>query len=534
MIASKTHWRLLVGGVIVLMAAATAPLSHLPQPVIQENRKLSERPRWSGGYEGLKPFRKATDAYIADHFPARPYLIAALNRVRMMAGVSGSPKVIVGRKGWLFYDDGSHMGGVRADPPWGQIRTRDWLATLAGRTEALRARGIAYVVFVAPLKETVYPQFGPWWLKGAAPDHAALRMPPIVEASGAGVLVSPSKALDAAREAGDPVYSRHDTHWTGYGAYVGYVALMDRLHAMGLTEGPRPRSDFPPAAPLPLKATPHDLAKMLGVGGAVDVQYPELVDRGDLKRAKVVWLTPIKHWSKPHIIETGVSGKPILLMTVDSFSNELLPFMYRHFSRIIVVHNEEGTWREDLIDRYRPDIVILEVVEGGLKFSLTGGPAPSPAARARIETALPNEATGLPELQRARASEAGATRSAKLTDQCNVERVELRPVVPGISHGQWLLDVGGWLVGGARDGFLRISGPGGDLTGAVDFGLQRPDVGEAFREPRMSESGFDQTFVIKGATPGQYKLSFYRRAGALGGWRECRASQPYAIPANSP
>jgi hypothetical protein len=538
-IASKTHWRILILGVIALMAIAVLPAPHRAGPVIQENRKLAEKPRWTGGWKGLAAYRKATDAYVADHFPVRPQLIAALNRVRMMAGVSGSPKVIVGRNGWLFYDDGSHMGGVRADPPWGQIRTRDWLATLAGRTEALRARGIAYVVFVAPLKETVYPQFGPWWLHGAAPTHAALRMPPIVEATGAGVLVSPSKALDAARDAGDPVYSRHDTHWTGYGAYVGYVALMNRLHAMGLTEGPRPRSDFAPAAPLPLKETPHDLAKMLGVGGYVDVHYPELLDRADLRRAKVVWLTPTRHWSKPHIIETGVPGKPVLLMTVDSFSNELLPFMYRHFSRIIVVHNEEGTWREDLVGRYKPDIVILEVVEGGLKFSLTGGPEPSAAARAKIEASLPNEASGLPLLQPATSSQARAIRSASLATQCNVERIDLRPAAPGARRDEWLLDVGGWHTGGASDGFMRIAGPGlsdatGDLTGAVDFDLQRTDVGEAFKDAKMSESGFDQTFVIKAPKAGEYRLSFYRRSGALGGWRECRASRTLTIPGNSP
>lgn len=529
MIATKTHWRLLIGGVIALMAAALILPRYAPGPEIQENRRLAAKPAWTGS---LAAFRKATDAYVADRFPARRQLIAALNRVRMMAGVSGSPKVIVGRNGWLFYDDGSQLGGVRADPPWGRARTRDWLAALAGRTEHLRARGAAYVVFVAPLKETVYPQFGPWWLKGAAPDHAALRMPPLVEASGAGVLVSPSKAMDVARNAGEPVYSRHDTHWTGYGAYVGYVALMQRLHAMGLTEGPRPRSDFPPAPRRTLRQTPRDLAKMLGVADYVDIRYPEFVNLGDLKRSKTIWLTPIKDWSKPHVIETGASGKPVLLMTVDSFSQELVPFLYSHFSRIVVVHNEEGTWREDLIDRYHPDIVVLEVVEGGLKFSMRGGPAPSAGALARIESALPVEIEGLPVLSPASAKDLQRIARARAAEVCNVERVELQRA--GTSQ---VLAVGGWHAGGDAAGLVRVVGPGGALMAPLDFSLPRPDVADAFDQPKMSDSGFDQAFVMD-AAPGEYAVSVFRRAASTGpgtgGWVECRASQPVIVAGDTP
>lgn len=529
MIASKTHWRFLIGGVIVLMAAALILPRYAPGPEIQENRRLAAKPVWAGS---LVAFRKATDAYVADRFPARRLLIAALNRVRMMAGVSGSPKVIVGRSGWLFYDDGSQLGGVRADPPWGRARTRDWLAALAGRTEHLRARGTAYVVFVAPLKETVYPQFGPWWLKGAAPDHAALRMPPLVEASGAGVLVSPSKAMDVARDAGEPVYSRHDTHWTGYGAYVGYVALMQRLQAMGLTEGPRPRSDFPPAPRRALRQTPRDLAKMLGVADYVDIRYPEFINLADLKRSKTIWLTPIRDWSKPHIIETGVTGKPVLLMTVDSFSQELAPFLYGHFSRIIVVHNEEGTWREDLIDRYHPDIVVLEVVEGGLKFSMRGGPAPSAGALAKIESALPVETDGLPVLAPASAAEAQRIGQARLAKACNVERAELQK-----AGKRWVLTVGGWHAGADAMGIVRVIGPSGALTAPLDFSLPRPDVADAFGQPKMSASGFDQAFVMD-ASAGEYAVSVFRRAAApeagTAEWVECRASQRLTVAGNTP
>jgi hypothetical protein len=85
------------------------------------------------------------------------------------------------------------------------------------------------------------------------------------------------------------------------------------------------------------------------------------------------------------VIDTGQTGKPVVLITRDSFSNALLPFLYSHFSRLILAHNQDGIWREDLIDRFKPDLVILEVVESGLPLSLIAPAHPaSAAARDRI------------------------------------------------------------------------------------------------------------------------------------------------------
>ena len=85
------------------------------------------------------------------------------------------------------------------------------------------------------------------------------------------------------------------------------------------------------------------------------------------------------------MIDTGEVGKPVLLMTRDSFSNEIQSLLYPHFSRLILAHNQDGFWRQDLIDRFKPDIVILEVIEPGLRVGMGDGPAPSPEATARID-----------------------------------------------------------------------------------------------------------------------------------------------------
>jgi len=93
-------------------------------------------------------------------------------------------------------------------------------------------------------------------------------------------------------------------------------------------------------------------------------------------------------WTGLRLIETGQTGKPVLLITLDSFSNALMPFLYSHFSRIIAAHNQDGFWRPDLIERFQPDIVAMEVLENGLQVSMGEAPPAAPEARARVAQAV--------------------------------------------------------------------------------------------------------------------------------------------------
>ncbi|MDZ4321591.1 MAG: hypothetical protein U1A07_22615, partial [Phenylobacterium sp.] len=111
------HWRILVGVILAVMVAAFVLPPLAPEPDLRENRKLAPAPSWPRDPAALGTLRTELDAYVADHFPARAQLIALFNYARLPFGVSGSPRVIVGKHGWLFYDDGGHLGAARGDPP---------------------------------------------------------------------------------------------------------------------------------------------------------------------------------------------------------------------------------------------------------------------------------------------------------------------------------------------------------------------------------------------------------------------------------
>jgi hypothetical protein len=399
----SAHWKWLMAGSAVALAAAFIAPRFIAAPDLDENRPLAEAPIPPHDEATLEAFPKDADRYVADHFPPRAQLIGALNFVRLRLGVSGSPRVIVGRDGWLFYDDNSHMGAVRGHPKVSDAEARIWLGGLAARTEQLRGQNAAYLVVAAPDKEAVYPEHGPAWFV-PDPDRNALRLPRLAAQAQAGAVVYPLAELAAAKRAGVKVYEPYETHWTGLGAYEGYAAIMRRLQAMGLAEGPRPLSDFAYVRH-PAWETPRNLALMLGIASFVPIDHPEVDDPAIGKRLTTTYLTEEYDWTKPRVVDTGRLGKPVLLMTMDSFSTALLPFLYGDFSRIVLSHNQDGVWRQDLIDRFKPDIVITEVVESGLPFVMQTGPSPSAAALARIDQAIahplkaPPEAASVPARQ---------------------------------------------------------------------------------------------------------------------------------------
>ncbi|RAK57387.1 alginate O-acetyltransferase AlgX-related protein [Phenylobacterium deserti] len=385
--SARAHWGRLIAASLAVWAGAFA-LPHLVRtPDLQENRVMAPFPGPPQGWAALRAYPKAMDAWVADHFAPRTHLIAWLNYARMQLGVSGSPKVIVGKDGWLFTDNGTHLGAARNDPALPPQAWKAWLEALAGRTEYLKARGIPYVVAIAPDKESIYPEQAPAWFEGLDPDRPALRLSGLAQISGVGEVVYMHDLIAHQTRWGLKTFSRHDTHWTGLGAYWGYVQLMSRLHALGLADAPRPIEAFREVN-VGGRNKPRDLALMLGVASFVQADYPELADLPLDAQRRTSFLTDKRDWTAPQVVDTGMAGKPVLLLTRDSFSNALLPFLYGHFSRIILAHNQDGSWRTDLVERFHPDLVILEVVENGAFYALPDAPPPSLSARARINHAV--------------------------------------------------------------------------------------------------------------------------------------------------
>lgn len=517
----SAHWRGLIVATLLVIAGVFLLPRVMPPPELNENRLLAQAPAWPRSARDLSPFKYGLEAYVADQFPPRAQLIGGLNLLRLWAGSSGSGRVIVGRDGWLFYDDASHLGPARGAPPLTRRQATDALLSLAGRREALAGRGVAYVVLAAPVKEVIYPEKAPhWFLPG--PDRATTTLARMVETSGAGSLIYPIASLSLQASWGRKVYSRHDTHWTGLGAYEGYAALMRELQALGVAEEPRSLESFTEDHTRDLYK-PRDLALMLGVAGFSRIDYPEMGDPVSERTLKVTYLSDRRDWAAPRVIDTGMTGKPVLLLMRDSFAIALTPFLYSHFSRIILVHHENGAWREDLMARFAPDVVVTEVVEPGILAALKGGPPPAPATASRILASVSETwrepRSGISEPSRARAVR-GTDRDDRLDGHEHADIIQSGPGddrVNGHGGGDWIrggrgrdwLDGGpgdDWISGDRDDDVLR-GGAGADafafgaefgLDEIVDFSIADGDWIELSKDvtPTVRQVGSDTVVQI--------------------------------------
>ena len=269
----------------------------------------------------------------------------------------------------------------------------------------------------------------------------------------------------------------------------------------------------------------------------VDLDYPHYENYAGEAKQRVTYLSDKRDWTAPRVIDTGEAGKPVLLLVRDSFSNELLPFLLPHFSRIVLVHSQQGFWRQDLIERYRPSIIIFEVIESGLHWGAGDGPPASADAIARIDRVLASTrelhaaaaSVPMPQMTALDGKTAQIVAAAARRGDCNSERATLTPGMGGeatFAISGWFSELGKQVT--SPDGFVVLKGAGGSLVGDLRMDKARPDVAAYYKNPLGAQSGFVGEFYIRKAPSGVYALSLYRRAGA--GWIGCAGTPTVTAP----
>lgn len=483
--------RLLVIGTlaVVLGLHVIDRVPAIPRPQILENRDLAPAPGVPRGLADLTTLPTRMDAYVADHVPARQHLIAALNYMRYRLGYSATEKVVVGRDGWLFYDDG-RQSSRQPVPPMGPVEAAAWVEAFAKRTASLQARGIAYVALVPPLKEALYPEVAPPRLLEDPRVRDAGILAPLARQAGLTNLLWLRPAMHRARAQEPRLYSPYDTHWTGLGAYLGYRELMAALVDEGVG-APLPRGAFH-TLDLPSSEQPRDLALMSGIAGYIRQDYPQLEARSPI-RPQITYLTARQDWASDRVIETGSAGKPVLVVTGDSFTNELLPFLYPHFSRIVFAHNETLHYRPDLIEAYAPDVVLLLVHEPNLRLAVYTGAADLVLAPG-IRLAIPGD---------------GAAAVS-----CSIDSL----VQARMPDGAPSLEVRGWVADaerGRRTGTATVVLQSDTMTyrASVPVNLEREDVAAYFKMPALKQSGFYFSGSAAQVAPGRYALYLIQTYG---------------------
>jgi len=306
-------------------------------------------------------FPQKFESYFNDNFITRDNYLQ-LNSVIKAQFLGISPlqnKVMIGKNGWLFfsYDCDPKLNNA------GHLLSENELEIIKNNLEERRAylkeKGIAFYTIIPPTKTSIYPEFLPsniphlnsklTQLINYLEKHSTLR------------IIDVRNELLIAKEK-EQIYYKNDTHWNSKGAFVAYSKLLNIIN-----------HDFPKVKPLKreelsfklFKTNDGDLGGFLMLKNYLNInKYQYFLTNGF--QAKNIPKEELYKRFSPYnfhgIIKRNTNQNlPKLLMYRDSYTMSLIPIISENFSESTYLWTYQMT--PEIIDREKPDIVVLEIVE---------------------------------------------------------------------------------------------------------------------------------------------------------------------------
>lgn len=324
-------------------------------PYQGENRKLAELPdcrRLS-----LAELPAACDAYCNDHFGFRNTFLRHYTRLTKKYLKGGKKEMALGRDGWMFLDKTirDYMGLYKLPEP----AAKELAGALVARKDLLARNGIPYLLVIAPDKIKIYPDKKPELQLNTNAitrmDQLRAGLPDSFQTN----LLYLRDALKAARTE-KQVYYVNDTHWTDYGAYVGYREIIRELQAWRPDLTPVSLEDFNTV----VTNYSGDLVTMNGGGKAFPVE--RLIRKPHPEISVTDYpVGPAKSWHSwpanvnPPQLFTNPQGRGRVLVFHDSFGEplkDLLPLNFGQTAFFWIYSSPEAL--DDLIAGFHPDLVI--------------------------------------------------------------------------------------------------------------------------------------------------------------------------------
>jgi hypothetical protein len=291
----------------------------------------------------LSEFPRLYEKYFNDNFGLRSSLIRYNNLLKVvLLKTSPMAKVILGKNGFLFYDSDHYPGdGVTIKDHRGLAPlTDDELERIRKRLEAnrdsLSQMGIAYVLAVAPNKNTIYPEYLPDYINRVHPETRLDQLNDYLAKHSSFRLVDLREALTKAKSM-YPTYYPRNSHWNVFGAYIAYAEIMKAVSTAIPQVAIVPLSEF---SVTPEKKPSGDVGDMLAIGDILGDDDMALKQKGTLRKQSL--------------------GKMIFLR--DSFGNWLNWYFSFHFDPLIDIQ-QQHYYDLKRIEAEQPRIVVHVIAE---------------------------------------------------------------------------------------------------------------------------------------------------------------------------
>ncbi len=243
-------------------------------------------------------------------------------------------KVLKGTDGWLFYKLGNEPEDFQGRVPLSNSMLNRLIGDYEDNLQFFNSRGIKFYVLIPPDKSVVYQEYlPPSIIYGIKSNKTKISQLLALNSD----FIYPKKEL-LENKGDELLYFKTDTHWTFYGAYFGYKALMNKIG-----------QDF--------NIKPLELSRMQKSEHIRTIpDLANIVDVGTDKPEKV----PVYRCDKT----VKKSGLKVTIYG-DSFLEFLTPYIACTFEQARFIN--VGHFDRDKIAEDKPDIVIIEIVQRNLK-----------------------------------------------------------------------------------------------------------------------------------------------------------------------
>lgn len=334
-----------------------------------EKRKLATFPPLPVSLPSLQGYFSGIDTYLNDHFGFREWMVYRYQREirKRFTDVEIHSKVMKGTDNWYFFTGHKMLEDFTGKNLRSDNELREWIEVYRAKKRWLQQHGIQYLLVVAPNKLSLYGEFvGEPWLEQRGETRFSQLKRTIQEHDKSTFLDLTPTLASKARE--EYVFFKSDTHWTPYGAYLGYLAIAEKMES--LFPGSHFKRDFSVSdirSRTCDKKTNNcgDLTTMLLDHDSFTESYRAVSTSSSCAYSKDY------HYKLSDVDETHSTTYPVVmgcdsgelraLVFRDSFFNALKPFFSENFKEVIYLwKNYDQKNIEELLEVFKPDIVIEE------------------------------------------------------------------------------------------------------------------------------------------------------------------------------
>lgn len=355
---------------IILAPMLSSPFRLSSTDSDAEKRNLARKPALNFRDYSYKTFIADYENYVKDNFGFREQLIRINNILKVkILNTSPSEKVILGKRGWLFYNSEGEIDDYRGTNHFTKIELEQIKSNLEERTNWLKKKGINYYITIAPNKSTIYSEYLPSNIKKYNKDSRLDQLVSYLLKNSDVHIIDLRPALLDYKD-NYIIYKKYDTHWNSMGAFVGYSEIANLLKRDSVISKTLDLDSYDIVS----EREGGDLANMLSMNDLLQENIITLKPKNEtlVKRAEV----DATLYPNPNLLvvneNNSISDGPKLLMYRDSFTSDMIPFLSEHFSRSVFIWDHN--FNTSLIERESPDVVISEVVERNLQALLLANP----------------------------------------------------------------------------------------------------------------------------------------------------------------